>query len=143
MRKFHIMPELKLQQLCHVTTSVLWIDSPCVWSWLFVCLSVCQQTDWRSSSSVWKQLSLSWSEACFFSSCSSCVLIGWLGLFPGILVTQGPADVTALHYEVWVYLAASVNKQAGTFTGDNSHNEGHICHDVIEGEEETLSCSRS
>ncbi len=27
-------------------------------------------------------------------------LIGWLGLSPGILVTRGPADVTALHNEV-------------------------------------------
>lgn len=34
------------------------------------------------------------------SSFSSCVIIGWLDLSPGILVTQRAADVTALHNEV-------------------------------------------
>lgn len=43
------------------------------------------------------------------------LLIGWQGLFPGILVTQQTADVTALLNEVWVCITAFVNKQAGKF----------------------------
>lgn len=97
------------------------------WSWLFGCVSA----DWlKQQQLALKTIICCWSGAVLFFF-FFLGLIGWLGPSPGILVTHRPADVTALHNEVWAYLAAFVNNQAGKFTGDKSDIEGHVCHDVI------------